>query len=67
MENAVLTLYGEIPITVEVIPDGVSIEITGDGNSTNVLLSFDEFNLIAEFVGISLAYSGSNENDEEEY
>lgn len=67
MENAVLTLYGEIPITVEVIPDGVAIEITGDGNSANVLLSFDEFNLIAEFVGISLAYSGSNENDEEEY
>ena len=67
MENAVLTLYGEIPITVEVIPDGVSIEITGDGNSANVLLSFDEFNLIAEFVGISLAYSDSNENDEEVY
>ena len=67
MENAVLTLYGEIPITVEVIPDGVAIEITGDGNSANVLLSFDEFNLIAEFVGISLAYSGSNENDEEVY
>ena len=67
MENAVLTLYGEIPITVEVTADGVAIEITGDGNSANILLSFDEFNLIAEFVGISLAYSGSNENDEEVY